>query len=123
VRVSNALANTIIVASLLLAAWALVTTLRDRPPTVPHLVGLGILELALIVQEAIAIQRLVDGERPRELAVFIGYLIASLIILPLGGWLAWLERTRWGSAIITVACLAIPGLVLRLQQIWEVRVG
>jgi hypothetical protein len=121
--VSDALATTIIVASLLLAGWALVTTLRDRPPTVAHLVGLGILELALIVQEAIAIQRLVDGQRPRELAVFIGYLVASLIVLPLGGWLAWMERTRWGSAIITVACLVIPALVLRLQQIWEVRVG
>jgi hypothetical protein len=121
--VKDSLATTIIVASLLLAGWALVTTMRDRPPAVAHLVGLGILELALVVQEAIAIQRLVDGQRPRELAVFIGYLVASLVILPLGAWLAWMERTRWGSAIITVACLVIPALVIRLQQIWEVRVG
>jgi hypothetical protein len=121
--VIDALATTIIVASLLMAGWALVTALRDRPPTIAHLVGLAILELVLIVQEAIAMQRLVDGDRPAETPVFIGYLVASLVILPLGGWLAWLERTRWGSAIIAFAAVVIPVLVLRLQHLWEGSIG
>jgi hypothetical protein len=123
VRVIDALAITIIVVSLLVAGWALATTLRDRPPTVLHLVGLGIVELTLIVQEAVAVQRLVDGARPPQFAVFIGYLVASLVVLPLGGWLAWLEQTRWGSTIITVACLVVPVLVLRLHNLWAGTVG
>jgi hypothetical protein len=123
VPVIDALATTIIIGSLACAAWCLVTTLRDRPPGISHLAGIVLVEVALLVQEAIATQRMVDGERPEELATFIGYLIASLVVLPLAGWLGWLERTRWGSAIVGFAFLVIPVLVARLLQLWEGTVG
>jgi hypothetical protein len=116
--VIDALAIGIITAALLLAAWSLVGVVRDRPPDRRQLAGAAVLELALLIQEAIATDRLVRGHRPDELATFIGYLVASLAILPLGVWLGLLERTRWGTAIIGFACLVIPVLVVRLQQLW-----
>lgn len=114
----DALANAIIVTALLLAGWSLITTLRDRPAGMSHLVGVAVVVLALLAQEAIAIQRMIGGERPEQLATFIGYLVASLLVLPLGAWLGMLERTRWGSAILGCAFLVVPVLVVRLQQLW-----
>jgi hypothetical protein len=121
--VIHALAIAIITAALLFAAWSLVGVARDRPPDPVQLAGVVLVELGLLVQEAIATNRLVQGERPEELALFIGYLVASLVILPLGAWLGLLERTRWGTAIIGFAFLVIPVLVLRLEQIWQGTVG
>jgi hypothetical protein len=123
VPVIDALAYAIIFGSLAVAAWCLVATLRDRPPGISQFAGIAVVELALLIQEAIATQRLVDGDRPDELATFIGYLIASLVILPLAGWLGWLERTKWGSAIVGFGCLVIPVLVLRLLRLWDGTVG
>jgi hypothetical protein len=117
--VIDSLAIGIIAAALVFAAWSLVGVLRDRPPDRIQLAGVVLVELALLVQEAVAVNRLVQGDRPGELALFIGYLVGSLVILPLGAWLGLLERTRWGTAVIGFAFLVIPVLVVRLQQIWE----
>jgi hypothetical protein len=121
--VIDVLAIAIITGSLLFAAWSLVGVVRDRPPDRLQLTGVVVVELGLLVQEAIATNRLMQGDRPDELALFIGYLVASLVILPLGAWLGLLERTRWGTAIIGFAFLVIPVLVVRLQQVWEGTVG
>jgi hypothetical protein len=29
------------------------------------------------------------------------------------------ERSRWGSGVVTVACLALPALTGRLLQLWQ----
>jgi hypothetical protein len=117
--VIGSLATGIIAASLAFAAWSLLGVVRHRPPDRVQLAGAALVELALLVQEVIAVNRLVQGDRPEELAVFIGYLIGSLLVLPLGVWLGILERTRWGTATIGFAFLVIPILVVRLQQIWD----
>ena len=62
----DALATTIIIGSLLVAGWAAVATAGNRPPDRGQLAGLVLVELALLVQEAIATQRLVDGDRLPE---------------------------------------------------------
>ena len=119
----DALATGIIAASLVFAAWSLVGVVRDRPPDRLQLAGVVLVELGLLVQEAVAANRMVQGDRPEEMALFIGYLVASLVILPLGTWLGLLERTRWGTAIVGFAFLVVPVLVARLQQIWNGSVG
>jgi hypothetical protein len=123
VRVIDSLATGIITASLVFAGWSLVGVVRDRPPDRLQLAGVVLVELGLLVQEAVAVNRMVQGDRPAEMALFVGYLVASLVILPLGAWLGLLERTRWGTAIIGFAFLVIPVLVVRLQRIWEGTVG
>lgn len=117
---NDSLATVTIVLSLVLAAWSLITTLRTRPPDRSHTIGLAVVEVALIALTAAAVIAMVGGERPGEPATFIGYLVTILCLPPLGFVLAKMEPTRWGSAIVTVICLTIPVLVLRLQQTWTV---
>lgn len=117
---NGALVTVSIVGSLLLAGWALVATLRDRAPDRSHLAGLAVLELFLLALAATALVAWASGERPGEVGTFAGYLLTLVCLPPLAGVLARMEPTRWGSVIVTVVCLVIPVVVVRLQQTWQV---
>ncbi|MEU4780906.1 hypothetical protein [Micromonospora sp. NPDC023633] len=117
--VDGLLATASIVLSLLVAAWALVATLRHRAPDRAQFVGLAVLEVALLALAALALVALGAGERPGEPGAFFGYL-ATLVCLPPLAWvLARMEPTRWGSAIVCAVCLVTPVVAVRLQQTWE----
>lgn len=116
---SNPLATVVIIAAVLLAGWALVQALRNRPMTVPLLSGLGVLELLVLVQGVLAVVRLTGGERPEEFTTFIGYLIGVVLIPPAAAYLGLAERSRWGSAVIIVAGFAVAVMTGRLLQIWQ----
>ena len=59
----------------------------------------------------------------RPNATFVGYLITTIAFAPAAFVLARMEPTRWGNLILGVACLVLPVLVLRLQQIASVTGG
>ncbi|MBQ1071778.1 hypothetical protein KBX06_01140 [Micromonospora sp. C31] len=121
--VDGLLATASIVLSLLVAAWALVATLRHRAPDRVQLAGLAVLEVTLLALAAVALVALGGGGRPDEPGAFFGYL-ATLVCLPPLAWvLARMEPTRWGSAIVCAVCLVTPVVVVRLQQTWEVLGG
>jgi hypothetical protein len=113
------LATAVIVGALLMAGWSLLTAIRDRAIGFAHLVGFAVVEVVVLAQIVVAVARMVGGERPAELATFIGYLFAALAVLPAGAALALMERTRWGSVTAAVAALVLPILVVRLQQVWH----
>jgi hypothetical protein len=115
----DGLATTLIVVALVVAAASVVTAVRDRPPTWLHLIGLGLVEALLVLQAAIATGRLFTSDRPDQLATFVGYLLTAVLIPPLAALLGWSERTRWGSVVIAAACLVVPVMVIRLQQVWH----
>ncbi|MEV6694201.1 hypothetical protein AB0M35_22280 [Micromonospora sp. NPDC051196] len=121
--VDGALAVAAIVLSLLVAVWALIATLRHRPPDLIQLIGLGVLELALLGLAVLAGVALAGGEQPGEPGAFFGYLVTLVCLPPLAGVLARMEPTRWGSAIVCAICLVTPVVVVRLQQTWEVLGG
>jgi hypothetical protein len=81
---------------------------------------LGALVAVLVI---VAVIGLFDGSRPSDTATFGGYLITTIAFAPTGFVLARMEPTRWGSLILGVACLTLPVLVLRLQQIASVVTG
>ncbi len=106
-----------IAVSLALALWYVVLAALNRAPGRAALgatLGLAVLAVATTVA---AVVWLVQGNRPTETPVFLGYLITFVAVPPTGWQLARLEPTRWGSVILTVAALTMPALVLRLQQI------
>lgn len=115
----DGLATTIIIAALVVAAYSGLMALLSRPPRLPHLVGLAIVEVVLLLQAVVATGRLFTGDRPDGLAPFVGYLLTAVLIPPLAALLGWAERTRWGSVIVLVACLVVPVMVVRLQQVWN----
>jgi hypothetical protein len=109
----------LIVVSLLLAAAAAVQVVLDRP-TGGLLLGVAaVLELGLLAQAVIGVGQLVSGGRDVDGAVFVGYLLGCVVFLPLATVWALGERTRGGTAVLVVAGLVLPVLVVRIQQVWS----
>ena len=118
--VDGLLATAAIVLSLLVAAWALIATLRHRAPDRVQFAGLAVVEVAVLALTVVALVALGGGDRPDEPGAFFGY-VATVVCLPPMAWvLARMEPTRWGSAIVCAICLVTPVVVVRLQQTWEV---
>ena len=112
------LAVVLIIAALILAVWCGITALRNKPTDDPHLYGIAAIEVLLLVQVAVVIVRLAQGDRPTEFATFLAYLILVPLVLPIGFLLSLIERTRWGSVILGIAALTLAVLVIRLQDLW-----
>lgn len=106
--------------TLAMAVWALVTVIRDKPMMVPHVIGLGVVELTVLGGVGYAVARLAGGGMPHGgLVTFIAYLI-GVVLIPIvaTGW-GLVERTRWGPAVIIVACVAVAFMFVRMLQIWQ----
>jgi hypothetical protein len=118
--VNSFLATATIILSLLAAGWALLATLRSRAPDASHLIALAVVEVAAVALVVAAVVAVASGERPDQPGTFWGYVPTILALPPLAAVLARMEPTRWGSAIVTVICLVVPVLVVRLQQTWAI---
>jgi len=116
--VNGAVPTIIVIAGLALAAYALLMTALNRRMGLSLLVGLGVLEILLLVLIGVIVARLIGGGRPAGLAVLIGYLIAMPIVPVAAAFWGALERSRWGSAVIAVAGLVAAVLMVRLHEIW-----
>ncbi|CAO5153353.1 Integral membrane protein [Frankia sp. AiPs1] len=110
-------------ATLAVALACLLQVVRDRPVGVGLLAGAGGCELVLLAQVVAAVVKLIGGEHADQPTVFVLYLIASAVVLPIGVWWTLGERSRWGSAVLGVAFLAAAMIVVRLGQVWEVSGG
>jgi hypothetical protein len=118
--VVDALAVSLIVAVLVLAGLGLVMSALDRRVG-PLLLGAAAVgEAGLLVQVVWAVVRLAGGGRPvGGMAVFIGYLIGSLVILPVAAAWGLGERSRWGPAVVAAGFLVSAVLIVRMQQVWH----
>lgn len=115
----DALSVTLVVLSLLAAVFAAVLAGLDRRINWWLLGLLGVVEVGLLVQLAVGIVQLAGTDRDVSGVVFVGYLVGALVVLPLGALWALAESSRWGAGALAVACLVVPVLVLRLDQIWS----
>jgi hypothetical protein len=102
-----------------LSVWALIWAALDRPVRMGHLVLGGVLEALLVIQAIVAAARLIGGTRPESTGTFVGYLIGSLLVLPLGVLWALEERTRWSSVVLAIAGLTLVIVVLRMDAVWD----
>ena len=117
------LAIGVLAAGLLLGAWTGSQAYRRRPTTDAQMVGAIVLEAALLVQTAIAIGKLVGGAELDESVTFVAYSIGILLPLPLGFYLARIERTRWGSLSLCFTAVVVAVMTLRLMQLWQAGSG
>lgn len=104
--------------SLAATVYAVVLAARDKRIDWPLLGVLGVIEVGLLAQLVIGIVQLVQTSRDVSGPFFIGYLVGSLLILPIGALWALAESSRWGAGALAIACLVIPILELRLHEIW-----
>jgi hypothetical protein len=118
--VVDALAVILIVGVLVLAGLSLLMTALDRRVGRLLLAAAALGEAGLLVQVVWAIVRLAGGGRPAGgLAIFIGYLAGSLVILPVAAAWGLGERTRWGPAVVAAGFLVTAVLIVRMQQVWH----
>lgn len=111
------LAMTLIGLGLLLTGWTGLQAYLRRAASGSQLIAAIALEVALLAQSAIAWVRL-SSASPLEPVTFIAYSIGILAPLPLGIWVARLERTRWGSMALCFTAVVVAVMTLRLNQLW-----
>jgi hypothetical protein len=109
---------TLVALSLAAMVFAIVLAARDKRINWTLLGLLGVVEVGLLAQLVIGIVQLTGTSRDVSGPFFIGYLIGSLLILPVGALWALAESSRWGAGALAVACLVIPVVELRLHEIW-----
>ena len=107
------------VLSLALGGWATWFVVVDRAVILRQLWGGAVVEAVLLVQALVAGVVLVTGDQDVDGALFWGYVVTQLIVLPIAAAWAFAERTRWSSVVLLVAALTVAFLELRLWQIWE----
>ncbi|MCU1513108.1 MAG: hypothetical protein JWO10_198 [Microbacteriaceae bacterium] len=94
---------------------------------IPNDYSLGVallVELLLLAQLVVAIVAPLAGNPPTgSLPEFYIYLVSAIILVPLAGFWALVERTRWSTVVLGVACLAVAVMVYRMYQIWTVQVA
>jgi hypothetical protein len=97
---------------------ALVVALRRlrRPAWLDQMVW--ILEMLLVVRLVAGIGSMLGGQRPAEMAPHVGYLAASVCVLPIAMQAVAEERDTWASTVIAVAALAVAVIAVRLQMTW-----
>ncbi len=84
---------------------------------------------AVLVVEGLLLGQLVvsliaplfNNDPTGSLLEFYIYLVSALLIPPLAGFWALVDRTRWSTVVLGVACLAIAVMVYRMYQIWAVQ--
>jgi hypothetical protein len=103
-------------------ALAIVLGLAGRKPSDLSLAGAALTELLLIAQLVIALLAPATGNRPTGNPIeFYAYLVSALVIPPAAVAWAILERTRWATVVVGIACLAVAVMIVRMQIIWTVQ--
>ncbi|MCQ4082714.1 hypothetical protein NGB36_19405 [Streptomyces sp. RB6PN25] len=106
-------------ASLLLAAWCGYATARDQSTKDWHFIGMAVVSVLALAQLVVGIVELTQGRKPvGGTVMFVAYLAGALLAVPAAGFMSLMERTRWGSAIVTAGGLVLAVLEVRLFDIW-----
>lgn len=114
----------LIAAAVAAGLFALVAGFAGRKPSDYTLGATAIVEVLLVVQVVIGIAAPLAGNPPTgDLVEFWIYLVSAVLIPPAAVVWALIDRGRWSTAILGVACLAIAVMVYRMGQIWFVQVA
>ena len=115
----SALTVLVSAAALLLAAWCGYATVRDQPTKDWHVIGMAVVSVLALAQLVVGIVEIAGGRKPSGGAViFLAYAVGAAVTIPAAGFMSLVERTRWGSAIVTAGGLVLAALELRLVDIW-----
>ena len=100
----------------LVVVLALVVAFRrgERPAWLDQLVWM--LEALLVVRALAGLGAFSGDERPASTSTYVGYLIASVCVLPIAMQSIRDDRAVWSSAVVAVAALAVGVIAVRLQM-------
>lgn len=102
--------------ALLVFVLALVTAVRrqERPRWLDQMAWM--LEVLLVVRALAGLGPLVGDDPPDSTSTYVGYLVASVCVLPIAMQSVRDDRAVWSSAVVAVAALAIAVVAVRLEM-------
>ncbi|MBX3098065.1 MAG: hypothetical protein KF761_00665 [Salinibacterium sp.] len=110
--------------AVLVGVFCLVLGFAGRKPSDYTLGATAVVELLLLAQLVMGVVVPLAGNPPTgSLPEFWVYLVSALLIPPAAVAWALVDRNRWSTAILGVACLAVAVMVYRMGQIWFVQVS
>ena len=111
-------ATAVIAVALVMVVWALVYAALNRRLDHPLEIGVAVLVAMLLLFLVGCIVQMVRSDLPFPRWEVVAYLLGLVIIPPLG--LAWAsgEKSRSAMIVIAVACLMVPIMIVRVQQVW-----
>lgn len=109
--------------SFLLVVVAVGYVVADRATDRWLLALLGLLGAGTVVQLFVGAVALVRTDHDVSAVVFVAYLAGLVLVAPLSAVWALGEQSRSGTAVLIVAGLTVPALLLRLDSIWTAAGG
>lgn len=85
----------------------------ERPRWLDQMVWM--LEVLLVVR-ALAGLSAFDGEGPDSVSTYVGYLVASVCVLPIAMKSVEGDRAPWSSAVVAVVAVAVGVIAVRLEM-------
>jgi hypothetical protein len=96
--------------------------LAGRKPSDLTLGATALVEVLLVVQLIVAIVAPLTGNQATgSVLEFYVYLISAILLPIAAGFWALIERSRWSTVILGVACLSVGVMIYRMLQIWTVQ--
>ncbi|KFF60933.1 membrane protein [Cryobacterium sp. MLB-32] len=96
--------------------------LLGRKPSDLTMGATALVELLLLVQLVVAIVApLVGNSATGSVLEFYTYLFSAILLPIAAGFWALIERSRWSTVILGVACLSVAVMLYRMLQIWTVQ--
>lgn len=99
--------------------FCVISGLIGRVPDDFTMGSAAIAEVLLLVQLIISLAAPAFGNNPSgSLLEFYLYLVCAILLLPLAAVWGLIERNRWSTVILGVACLSVAVMVYRMNEIW-----
>jgi FtsH-binding integral membrane protein len=102
--------------ALALAAICAMASLGGRPRRPAVSAALGFLQIAVVVAALLDVIRLVRADEGAQVVTNLGYLVTSVIVLPVIATAVRMDLGRWGNAAAAVGCVLLAVISLRLHQ-------
>ncbi len=116
--------NVQVVVAIAAGLLCLVLGLAGRAPNDYTLGATLLVEVLLIAQLVVALVAPATGNLPTGSGLeFWVYLVSAVLIPPAAILWALIDRNRWSTAILGVACLAVAVMLVRMGQIWFVQIA
>lgn len=113
-----------LVVAVLTGVFCVVMGLIGRLPNDFTLGATLLVEALLIVQLVVVIAAPFFGNDPSgSVLEFYVYQISAVLLPPAAVFWALIERNRWSTVILGVACLSIAVMVYRMEQIWTLQLA
>lgn len=103
---------------------AIVLGLAKRTPDDITLGATALVGVLLVIQLVVAIASPAFGNiATGSVLEFYTYLVTAVLIPPFAILWGLVDRSRWATVVLGVACLAVAVMVYRMYQIWFVQVA